>query len=163
MKSIFKIVPIVSFCLLGLFSCYNDSEFKEIRDFSDSQWKSKDVQNFIFEIKDETKLYNVKYLLRNASTYPFYNIYIKESLMGPNNKVLSANMEEIVLFDPKTGKPKGDGLGDIFDHKVQASSYKGYKFPSKGKYKLSITHNMRPDPLEGFMSIGIEVAPVGAK
>lgn len=163
MKSYLKITAIFSFVSLILVSCYNDSEFKEIRDFNNSNWKSKDVQNFIFEIKDTNKLYNIKYLLRNSSTYPFYNIYIKESLMGPGNKVLNTNMEEIILFDTKTGKPKGDGLGDIFDHKVQAQTYKNYKFPLKGKYKLSITHNMRPDPIEGFMSIGIEVAPVGIK
>jgi gliding motility-associated lipoprotein GldH len=66
-------------------------------------------------------------------------------------------MDEVILFNQKTGKPYGDGLGDIFDNRIAAPKLQKYQFSRPGKYKWTLGHNMRPDPLQGMMSIGAEV------
>ena len=72
-------------------------------------------------------------------------------------------MEELILFDSKTGKPLGDGLGDIFDHKFKIKSLSNYRFPKAGEYTFSVEQNMRQDPLLGVMSVGVSVEPVRPK
>ena len=60
-----------------------------------------------------------------------------------------------MLFDQKTGKPLGDGLGDIYDHKVISS--RSFMFPTKGKYTIKLKQYMRQDPLPYIMSMGVSV------
>jgi gliding motility-associated lipoprotein GldH len=140
-----------------LLACNSDSVHKDLVDFDDYQWAVADIQVFEFEIKDNSQELNINYLLRNAIQYPFYNIYLKSSLKDSSGAVLSSGMEELILFDGKTGKPLGNGLGDLFDHRIAAAQYKNVKFPYKGKYTFEIQQNMRPDPLVGILSIGFEI------
>jgi gliding motility-associated lipoprotein GldH len=142
------------------FACERSTDFKEIRDFRGNEWKSVNKQVFEFNIEDTLKTYTFNYLLRNTVSYPFFNIYLSQSLIDPDGKQISNSMDEIILFNEKTGKPYGDGLGDIFDNRVAAPKLNNLKLSKKGKYKWSITHNMRPDPLTGIMSIGVEVLEV---
>jgi gliding motility-associated lipoprotein GldH len=146
------------FLVFFLASCTLSSDFKEIRDFKNSEWTLASKQTFEFEIKDISKIYEFKYLIRNAISYPYYNLFLNESLLGPDGKTIESSMEEVILFNPKSGKPYGSGLGDIFDNKVPSPKLSNFKFLKPGKYKWIISHNMRPDPLMGIMSIGVEVA-----
>ncbi len=58
-------------------------------------------------------------------------------------------------MDPKTGKPNGSGLGDLFDHKFLIK--RNYRFPKPGKYTMQIRQYMRQDPLLNILSVGITV------
>lgn len=152
-----SIPVLILFSIIGLISCEKSKDFKEIRDFKDNQWFVKDKQTFRFEITDTTKSYKFNFLVRNSVAYPFFNIYLKQRLLDSSGAVLSSSMQEALLFEPKTGKPYGEGLGDIFDNKISAPPLQSYTFKKPGKYKWEITHNMRPDPLQGIMSLGVEV------
>lgn len=140
-----------------LYGCNSNSVHKDLVDFDDYEWAVDDTQSFDFEIEDSTKVYHINYLLRNAIQYPFYNIYLKSSLKDSSGKELRFGMEELILFDQKSGKPLGDGLGDLFDHRIAAAQYKKVKFPYNGKYSFELQQNMRPDPLVGILSIGFEI------
>ena len=60
------------------------------------------------------------------------------------------------LFDPKTGQPYGNGLGDLFDQKVHF--LKNYNFPATGKYTIKVLQYMREDQaLSGIASFGIKI------
>lgn len=148
---------LILICAIFLYGCNSNSVHKDLVDFDDYQWAVDDTQNFEFEIDDSTKVYHINYLLRNAIQYPFYNIYLKSALKDSAGNELMSGMEELILFDQKSGKPKGDGLGDLFDHRIAAAQYKKVKFPYKGKYSFEIQQNMRPDPLVGILSIGFEI------
>jgi gliding motility-associated lipoprotein GldH len=143
--------------VVALMGCNSDTVHKDLVDFKDYQWAVDDVQTFDFEIKDNSKPLAINYLLRNAIQYPFYNIYLKSTLKDSAGIEINTGMEELILFDEKSGKPLGDGLGDLFDHRIAAAQYKNMKFPYKGKYTFEIQQNMRPDPLVGIMSIGFEI------
>ncbi|MGR3810726.1 gliding motility lipoprotein GldH [Jiulongibacter sp. NS-SX5] len=151
-----KIILIALMCA-GLLGCTDSAIHKEIVDFDNAEWQIDDIKTFSFEVKDSSKTYQINYLLRNAVQYPYYNIYLKSWLKDSTGSELISGMEELILFDEKTGKPKGDGLGDLFDHKIGAAKYQELRFPTNGTYTFEIQHNMRPDPLMGMLSIGFEV------
>jgi gliding motility-associated lipoprotein GldH len=143
--------------LASTFACTNKDGIKEIRDLKDYTWPIAKAEVFEIDIKDISKPYTFRYLIRNATQYPYYNLYLSQKLLDPKGVTIKNTTDEIILFDVKTGKPLGDGLGDMFDHKKIVPSLKKVKFTVPGKYKWIIKHNMRPDPLMGILSIGAEV------
>lgn len=145
----------ISFVILN--SCNNNQGFKEIRDLKNSEWQIANKQIFKFDIKDISKTHSFNYLLRYNVGYPYFNIYLEQTLVGPDGKPVIKTMDEIILFDQKTGKPLGDGMGDLFDLRRKAPKLQKFKLNQPGTYQWVITHNMRPDPLEGIMSVGAEV------
>ncbi len=145
---------ILFFSVIG---CASEDGMKEIRDFDDYTWPINKAEVFEVNIKDISKPYTFKYILRNATGYPYYNLYLSQKLLDPSGAVIKNTTDEIILFDVKTGKPLGDGLGDMFDHKKVVPSLKKVVFTVPGKYKWIIRHNMRPDLLVGILSIGAEV------
>jgi gliding motility-associated lipoprotein GldH len=151
------------FVALALSYCTPRNDFKAINDLKNNAWPIDSTQSFTFTIADAGKSYDFYYLIRNATTYPFYNLYIKRSLTDSTTKVMSKSMEELILFDANTGKPLGSGLGDIFDHKFKIESLSNYHFPRAGEYTFSVVQNMRQDPLLGVMSIGVSIEPVYSK
>jgi gliding motility-associated lipoprotein GldH len=149
-----KIVTLI-FIAFAFFSCETNAIYKSIEDLKDSSWFIKQEPTFVVDVEDETIPYNIYILVRNASQYGFNNLYITRYIYGPDKKPLSVRLEEMILFDTKTGKPLGDGLGDIFDHKFLST--RNFKFPKKGKYTFKLKQYMRQDPLPYIMSVGISV------
>ena len=139
-------------------SCDNHSIFKSYVDLKDSNWYVKNIPSFTFEVKDEKVPYNIYLLIRNSSQYPYNNLYINRYIYGPDGKQISNRLEEATLFNSKTGKPFGKGLGDIFDQKLLST--RNYIFPKKGKYTIKLKQYMRQDPLPHLMSVGISVEKI---
>lgn len=150
------------FLLMAVFSsCDSNRVFEENQDLPESQWAVDLAPTFTFEITDTTQRYNVFFNVRNAIQYPFYNLYLRHYLVGPDGNQISSALHEVLLMDPKTGKPKGSGAGDIFDHRFEA--LKGITFARPGSYQLKIKQYMRQDPLPGIMSIGVRVEQVAVE
>jgi gliding motility-associated lipoprotein GldH len=138
------------------FACEVAGIYKSIEDFKEGRWASKQPITFSFEIKDETVPYNIYYYVRNSLSYPYYNLYIAQDLKNVTGNALNLpKLKELTLFDPTSGKPYGDGLGDIFDHKILV--LRDYKFPQKGKYSLKLAQDMRQESLVGILSVGIGI------
>lgn len=136
-------------------SCDSNSVYKDHKDIEDGQWYVKNEPAFSFEITDTTQTYNVYYLVRNSIAYPYYNLYVKRFLLNDKNKIVNEALNELILMDEKSGKPLGDGLGDLFDHKIMA--LKSYRFPRRGKYTFKVRQYMRQDPLPEILSMGVSV------
>lgn len=141
--------------LLVLSGCNKNRVFEKNNDFPDNSWKIADIQKFEFEIKDTSKKYNIYFNVRNAVFYEYYNLYVKHTLTSPDGKEVSANLHEIFLMDKKSGKPLGEGAGDIFDH--QTLALKNQQFAQPGKYTITLQQYMRRDPLPGIMAVGVRV------
>lgn len=142
-------------------SCDSNAIFKDHEDIDDGVWYVKNEPSFTFEITDISQPYNVYYLVRNSIGYPYYNLYVKRFLLNEKNKIVNEALNELILMDERTGKPMGDGLGDLFDHKIVA--LKNYRFPKAGKYTFKVRQYMRQDPLPGIMSMGVSVEPTVIK
>ena len=136
-------------------ACDSSRVYEDYNDMDDAFWQIDSVQRFKFEIKDQELQYNLLASFRNASSYPFYNIYFQYSLKDSANKVLKEELKDFNLFDPKTGKPFGSGLGDVFDHTV--SLEENYQFNYSGQYTLELKQFMRLDTLPFVLSVGARV------
>lgn len=143
---------LVAWLTLG---CDTNAIYKEYTDFEDGKWYIKDAPSFTFEVEDASIPYNIYYNLRNSLSYGYYNLYLTRYLRDASGKELESRLDELLLMDPKTGKPNGDGLGDLFDHKVLMK--RNYRFPKPGKYTLQIRQYMRQDPLLNILSVGVTV------
>ncbi|WP_373513961.1 gliding motility lipoprotein GldH [Persicitalea sp.] len=157
--------PNVLFVLLiSTWGCEDkDTLYKAYEDIEDGQWFVENKFDFQFEIKDTTQTYNLYYLVRNAQQYPYYNLYLDRVMRGPDGKVVFSRLDEMYLSDEVTGKPRGSGLGDLFDHKFVFQ--RNYHFAKPGKYSISIAQSMRQNPLPFVLGVGlsIEKTPAAAQ
>ncbi|GAB4030582.1 gliding motility lipoprotein GldH [Spirosoma gilvum] len=143
------------FLVLLALGCDTNAVYKEYTDIDEGKWYIKNTPSFTFEITDATVPYNIYYNLRNSLSYGYYNLYLTRYLRDANGKEIESRLDELILMDPKTGKPNGDGLGDLFDHKFLMK--RNYHFPKPGKYTMQIRQYMRQDPLLNILSVGITV------
>ena len=151
-----SIVLLMAWLLTG---CDTNAVYKEYTDIDEGKWYIKNALTFTFEITDASVPYNIYYNLRNSLSYGYYNLYLTRYLRDVDGKLLDSRLDELLLMDAKTGKPNGDGVGDIFDHKVLMK--RNYRFPKPGKYSMQIRQYMRQDPLLNVLSAGITVEKAG--
>jgi gliding motility-associated lipoprotein GldH len=136
-------------------ACDADRVYEENYTIEDNKWYIDTIPSFSFTINDTTIAYNIYYNVRNAISYPFYNLYVTYYLIDEQGNQVSGRLQELTLMDAKDGTPLGSGLGDIFDHQILALG--NYRFKKKGTYTFKIKQYMRQDPLPDIMSIGIRV------
>ncbi|MGB5929744.1 MAG: gliding motility lipoprotein GldH [Cyclobacteriaceae bacterium] len=134
--------------------CEENRVYENNVDLPDRNWAEDSVLTFTFEVK-EAGSYDFYYNLRNTLSYPKYNLYLTYSLEDSTGQKLSSELHEMTLFDPKTGEPRGNGLGDIFTHRIKA--LEGYNLPGPGSYTFRVRQYMRYDTLPEVVSVGIRV------
>ncbi len=142
-----------------LIACDSSRIYEDYEDMEEAFWHMDSVKRFSFEIEDSTATYNLLATFRNASLYPFYNIYFQYTLTDSLDSTIVQQLTEANLFDPQTGQPYGSGLGDMFDHSVPLME--NYSFPSVGSYSLKLQQFMRMDSLPFIMSVGARVELAG--
>lgn len=129
--------------------------YKENTDIDGGKWFVKNTPTFRFTIEDASQPYDMYYTLRNNLTYPYYNLYLTRYLTDERGKELESRLDELILMDPRTGEPRGKGLGDMYDNKVLMK--RAYRFPKPGTYAFRLKQYMRQDPLPDVVSVGISV------
>lgn len=146
---------LVAAILIMLISCDSGRVYEENKDFEEAFWQKDSVPAFTFEIKDVSVAYNILINIRNGFDYPFYNLYYQYELKDSLGNAIEKDMQEILLFDAKTGEPLGSGLGDLLDHQQPVLS--NFQFPFEGDYTIEFTHFMRPDTLPMILSVGARI------
>jgi len=143
---------------VALFSgCSNDNTvFEGKKDFKKGYWLWQEPVIFEFSVPDAGQKYNLSYFIRNSIDYEHYNLYLKHFIEDSAGNVISKKLNNVLLFEPKTGKPIGDGIGDIFNLKKDFLT--DFTFPSAGQYTLRIDQYMRLDTLRHIHTIGIQVS-----
>ncbi|MBU1820096.1 MAG: gliding motility lipoprotein GldH [Bacteroidetes bacterium] len=139
-------------------ACDENTLYKAYEDVEDGQWYVDKKFTFQFEVSDTTQPYNLYYLIRNAQQYPYYNLYLTRVMTGPDGNTLMSRLDEMYLSDQTTGKPRGSGLGDLFDHKIRFLH--NYRFPKAGKYTVTLAQSMRQNPLPYILGVGLSVEKV---
>lgn len=150
MKKFLWIAPFVFFC-----ACDGSRVYEDNQDLADRYWHKNDPVTFTFEITEPDQHYNLYTNIRNSSAYPYHNLYYQYSLTDTLGNQLLTKLQNIDLFDPKSGEPFGAGLGDLFDH--QQLIVEDYVFPASGSYSVSFQQYMRTDSLPMILSIGLRV------
>ena len=138
-----------------LAGCDGDRVYQNFTDFDSQFWHQDTVVTFRFKIEDAGRAYNLKTLFRNSQQYPYHNLYYQYTLADERDSVLSQELMQIFLFDPKTGVPLGGGVGEVYD--TDQVVLENFMFPSTGEYEVSITQYMRLDTLPNVHSVGWRV------
>ena len=142
---------------LTLWGCQDQSRiYEQNKDFSEKFWLVDDTPEFEFEINETSRSYDLFYNIRNSISYPYHNLYVKYTLEDSLGNMISSKLQNMDLFDPVTGKPYGDGLGDIFDHRILALD--DQKFDKPGIYRFRVQQFMRQDTLPMILSVGLRVS-----
>lgn len=143
------------FCGLSmlLIACDSTRLYEENKEIENNTWYANKPLQFQAQIPDSIQGYNVYINLRNASHYPFSNIFLFLNTTFPDGQI-DRDTVEIMLASPD-GKWLGDGLGDIWDNRVLFK--RNVRFPMKGEYRFEFTQAMRLDPLPGIMDAGIRI------
>ena len=144
---------LLAFCFGLLVACDSNRVFEDNTDIPDFTWDIKNKVSFDVDIPDTTSLYNLYVNVRNASHYPYANLYIFATITFPNGKTRNDTVE-CVLAD-ENGQWKGDGAGDIWDNQIPWM--KKIKFPLAGKYKFEYQHAMRLEQATFIMDVGLRV------
>jgi len=139
-----------------LFSCDNTRVFEDNYVLNEAYWHVDSIAEFSFDINEVNKTYDLSFNLRNTSAYPYYNLYLKYDVTDSMGNELFSGLENLILFDQKTGEPLGSGLGDVFDH--QMTLLENYEFDMPGVYSISFQQFMRIDSLPMIHYVGARVA-----
>ncbi|MEP3387683.1 MAG: gliding motility lipoprotein GldH [Reichenbachiella sp.] len=154
LKSIYQFLIVFSVSL-SMVACGDKTVINEQSDIQEGLWHLDSLVAFQFEIEDTTSIYQVQYNVRYAVDYPYYNLFLKYYLEDSAGEMLSSELQELVLFDKKTGEPLGEGLGDLFDRGVPV--FEDQKFPYAGVYNFKVKQFMRMENLPGILSFGLKV------
>jgi len=149
---------ILLFLIIGIFvysGCNRNRIFERNVKFEDRIWNKDTAAVFNFEIADINADYAFYFNIRNTILYPYQNIYLSYSLEDTLGNIYDSDLANINLFDSKTGKPFGSGMGDIFDH--QYLVIEDYQFNNPGMYSFKIRQYMRMDSLPEIMSVGLRI------
>lgn len=152
MKYSFSIIIIV---LLLCYSCDSSRHYEDYHDFKSAFWHKDSVQKFEFKIDETGISYNTITQFRVTPNYPFYNLYYQFCLTNESGDTIINELKEAILFDPKTGKPLGDGLGDLLDN--SSISLEKFTFNKNLKYIANVKQMMRMDSLPYVLSVGCRV------
>lgn len=134
-------------------ACDPHRVFDEHIKIDDNKWSSERPVVLVMDIRDTVTPHNVYINLRNASHYPFSNIFLFMNTTFPDGRRDRDTLE--IMLAGADGKWLGDGLGDIWDNRVLFK--KNVAFPQAGEYRFELIQAMRLDPLPGIMDVGMRV------
>ncbi|AFM04923.1 gliding motility-associated lipoprotein GldH [Bernardetia litoralis DSM 6794] len=141
--------------LLFLVSCGNNGLYENHKELSTGFWQKNNLQSFEVEINDSQNHF-IFYHLRYTSDYDYCNTYIRYKIFSPAGKLMTQGMKLDTLFDCTTGKPLGEGFGNMYNREFELEQ--NFDFSEKGIYKIELEQMMRKDSLEGIQTVGIRIA-----
>ncbi len=139
--------------LLWMTSCGTDYVFEDNQQLPSAGWSYEQKVRFEVPIEDTVSQYNVYLNLRHSNDYAYNNIWVWVYTTFPSGKQLK-NRVDLPLAEV-SGKWHGTGTGDI--KSVQLYLQERARFPEKGIYVFEVEQNMRDNPLEEVMDVGLTV------
>lgn len=140
-------------CTLFLTSCQTIDLYEKVAAIPQHEWKSEFKPQFNFTIKDSIALYDVFVVLRHNEKYEFNNIWIS---LTTQHKFDSAQSGQYELPLANNDGWMGSAMDDLYEHRIRITPAEGIRFKA-GEYIFSIGHNMRKNPLENVMNIGLRI------
>ncbi|WP_320054353.1 gliding motility lipoprotein GldH [uncultured Acetobacteroides sp.] len=159
MKTIRNIALLVAGALLiSLASCDKSRVYEQSKPLG-ALWSKDSLARFEVNIDDTLSTHSVYVTLRNASTYPYSNVYLFVTTVAPSGAFVRDTME-CVLAD-ESGRWLGKGFSKYWDGRF--AMRKNVKFPEKGVYSFTIQQGMRLEELPGIHDVGIRIERVKSK
>jgi gliding motility-associated lipoprotein GldH len=151
MNRIFAILCCL-FCI-AFASCNLNHTFEKNIEIPDYKWDYKFIPEYKVSIDDTTAFYNLSINVRHLDAYKFMNMWVIIHSSGPDGK---QQTERMALNLAKTdGKWLGEGLNGVW--MVSILTKKKIRFIHKGEYTFAIEHDMRINPLDDVMNLGLKI------
>lgn len=136
-----------------LASCTHINLYEKVVAIPDFAWKSSYRPEFTFNIEDTTSLYQIYVVLRHNDRYNWNNIWINLYSEMPGDSIRKVQYEL-----PLANKEQwlGSAMGDVYEHRILITP-QPIIFKKPGTYKYIIEQDMREDPLQNVINVGLRV------
>lgn len=134
-------------------ACSSDRIFEEYKGMESLTWSISDTVSFEFKPLHTEKAVSTIGIRYNES-YEFHNLYVRFLLKDSLGNHLKDSLIHIKLFDSKTGKPLGDGFGNVF---TKYDTLPQITVSENKRAKIQFIQYMRKDPLEGIEAVGLKI------
>jgi gliding motility-associated lipoprotein GldH len=149
-----KIHIFLAFCLaVTLFGCKGNAIFSESHEIAGLNWDVNDTQTFEADLPASgDQAFDIVGFIRRASNCPVENLALHYKITLPDGAVQEKTVSVVLR---NGGKNTGEGLGDIWDTKPLLLS--NVKFPTAGKVKIEISHQMQNPKVPLVIKIGADI------
>ena len=137
-------------------ACDENRIFEQNSEIPDRSWDYDTVMPFEVTISDTNLHYNVYVNLRHTNQYANSNLWVLLHTTFPSGEKLEKRVE--LPLASTEGKWYGNSAGSIINHQILIQP--NAVFPEAGIYKFEIEQNMRRNPLEEVLDVGIRVEKV---
>ena len=138
--------------LILVFSACTDGRiYEDFHSLPSQNWGIKD--SLVFDIKD-IELVNTPDLVavKFNEEYAFSNCYLRVISKDSSGVILDNKLVNLILFDPKSGEPLGEGFGNTY------TRYDTLPFLFDQNTKtVTLLQYMRQDQLPGVEAVGIKI------
>lgn len=151
-----KFAPL--FCFLSLATFFlgcKPAVIDSNNEITDRKWTYRNRIITSFDIKDNSKSYNLYFKLRHTADYKYSNIFILTHFVDGKNKITKRYQYKLAKND---GEWLGSGSGNIFSYNLPLLTK--HHFPKNGKFSIEIEQNMRDNPLLEITDAGILVEEI---
>jgi gliding motility-associated lipoprotein GldH len=146
------------FCFLlvtSLFVRCTSSVIDSNVEIPERKWTYRNHLTTAFEIKDNSKTYNVYFKLRHTADYKYSNIFILAHFIDGKQKTTKRYQYKLAKND---GEWLGSGSGNVFSYTLPMLT--NYHFNKNGKFSIEIEQNMRDNPLLEISDAGVLIEEV---
>ena len=151
------------FVLISLVACDSKRVYDSYISVSDKNWKVAEKIVFDFTIFDTISKRNLFINIRNNKNYEFSNLFLITELKFPSGEKVIDTLEYEMA--DASGKFLGKGFSDIKENKLYFKESK--RFPTAGKYSISISQAMRKngeaqgvETLAGVTDVGFRIEKI---
>lgn len=136
-------------------SCNQKKLIDKFLDFDENGWNSEFSCTYHFSTEDIDHNTNISFRIRYNINYPYQNFYYSYHILDSLDTIAKNELNEIILFDEKNGKPIGNGISNTFilEEKIVENLF----LKKKSSFSIYIYQMMREENLLGIKSIGVLV------
>jgi len=139
--------------LITLSACDQNRVFEEYKSVKGGSWKYDDSIQFKINIEDTAQRYNLFVDVRHNFYFDWRNLWVKVITEYPNHKTELSSVN--LPLSASDGVWYGKCSGDICEMRVGIQE--NAIFPQKGIYTFTIIQDMRQNPLDKIIDIGMRV------
>lgn len=137
-----------------LFSCTKNNTYQKNIDIPKSTWEATDTLKFETKIVNNTPK-NMLVNIRHTTAFNWRNVWFNLQIRYPNDSI--ANTKLNLQLSQPNGQWYGKCSGDICLIQLPVNAFDSYNFEDTGTYTFALSHEMRENPLENIMSVGIKI------
>ena len=151
MIKVFKIFII----LLIIYSCSQNKIFDKYIGFNEMTWYVDSTLIYKFKTYESNNNFSFSLKFRYKLNYPYQNLFYSYYLIDSTDTILSKQLQEIILFDEKSGKPTGSGISSIFN--IEKLIVKNIRLKNNNSYQFHVNKLMREDHIKGINAVGLMI------